>query len=35
MRSPQFSRAGMALLQARADITSVINKLRIKETTNG
>jgi ParB-like chromosome segregation protein Spo0J len=32
MRSPEFSRAGMALLQARAEITAVINKLRIKET---
>lgn len=31
MKSPEFTRAGMALLQARADITAVINKLRIKE----
>jgi ParB-like chromosome segregation protein Spo0J len=31
MKSPEFIRAGMALLQARADLTGVINKLRIKE----
>jgi len=33
MRSPEFAKAGLALLQARSDISRVIEQLRVKETT--
>lgn len=32
MKSPEFTKAGIALLQARSDISHVVKKLRIKET---